>query len=123
MRLVYQDGGQHPSFASRVAEVSRPETLAPPTEIALEDRSIKSASDKTSATSQLAAKAPVVSPALALSAAAHHAAETPDPVTRALAPDTRRAMSAIAEDVETTGSVKKQSTQKPTAGAGKTPAR
>ena len=38
VRLVYQDGGQHPSFASRIAEVSRPETLVPPTEIALEDK-------------------------------------------------------------------------------------
>jgi murein L,D-transpeptidase YafK len=38
VRLVYQDGGQHPSFASRIAEVSGPETLVPPTEIALEDK-------------------------------------------------------------------------------------
>ena len=38
IRLVYQDGGQHPAFAGRVAEVSRPEALAPPTEIVLEDR-------------------------------------------------------------------------------------
>ncbi len=37
IRLVYQDGGQHPAFAGRVAEVSRPEALAPPTEIVLED--------------------------------------------------------------------------------------
>lgn len=39
VRLVYQDGGQHPSFASRIAEVSRPETLVPPSEIALADKS------------------------------------------------------------------------------------
>jgi len=38
VRLVYQDGGQHPSFASRIPEVSRPETLVPPTEIAIEDK-------------------------------------------------------------------------------------
>jgi murein L,D-transpeptidase YafK len=38
VRLVYQDGGQHPSFASRMPEVSRPETILPPTEIALEDK-------------------------------------------------------------------------------------
>ncbi|BDV40925.1 L,D-transpeptidase family protein [Methylocystis bryophila] len=38
VRLVYQDGGQHPSFASRIAEVSRPETLVPPAEIAVEDK-------------------------------------------------------------------------------------
>ena len=38
IRLVYQDGGQHPSFASRIAEVGRPEALVPPAEIALEDK-------------------------------------------------------------------------------------
>jgi murein L,D-transpeptidase YafK len=38
IRLVYQDGGQHPAFTARVAEVSRPEALVPPTEIVLEDR-------------------------------------------------------------------------------------
>jgi murein L,D-transpeptidase YafK len=37
VRLVYQDGGQHPSFASRVAEVSRPEALVPPMEVAMEE--------------------------------------------------------------------------------------
>jgi len=35
IRLVYQDGGQHPRSRA-VAEVSRPEALAPPTEIVLE---------------------------------------------------------------------------------------
>jgi murein L,D-transpeptidase YafK len=38
VRLVYQDGGQHPSFTSRIAEVGHPEALVPPTEIALEDK-------------------------------------------------------------------------------------
>ena len=38
VRLVYQDGGQHPSFASKIADVGRPEALVPPTEIALEDK-------------------------------------------------------------------------------------
>ncbi len=38
VRLVYQDGGQHPYFSSRIAEVSRPEALVPPTEIALEEK-------------------------------------------------------------------------------------
>lgn len=109
VRLVYQDGGQHPSFSSRVAEVSRPETLTPPAEITLDDRAAKT----TGATSQLAAKAPVVSPALAMSAAAHHAAETPDAVTRTLAPDAHRTMSAIAEDVDTTGAIKKTTAKKP----------
>ena len=118
VRLVYQDGGQHPSFSSRVAEVSRPETLAPPAEIALDEHAAKTAN----ATSQLAAKAPVVSPALAMSAAAHHAAEAPDAVTRALAPDAHRNMSAIAEDVETTGAIKKANAKKnATATAAKKP--
>jgi hypothetical protein len=39
IRLVYQDGGQHPYFTARVAEVSRPEALVPPTEIVLDDAS------------------------------------------------------------------------------------
>lgn len=118
VRLVYQDGGQHPSFSSRVAEVSRPETLTPPAEIALDEHAAKAAN----ATSQLAAKAPVVSPALAMSAAAHHAAEAPDAVTRALAPDAHRNMSAIAEDVETTGAIKKANAKKTaTATAAKKP--
>ncbi|MGA9824338.1 MAG: hypothetical protein WBQ53_05770, partial [Methylocystis sp.] len=56
IRLVYQDGGQHPAFTGRVAEVSRPEALAPPTEIVLEDRA---PSAKGKAASRLAtAKAP-----------------------------------------------------------------
>ena len=34
VRVVYQDGGQHPDFTARIAEVSRPDALAaPPTEI------------------------------------------------------------------------------------------
>ena len=37
VRLVYQDGGQHPAFSHRVAEVSRPDALAPPVELALDD--------------------------------------------------------------------------------------
>jgi murein L,D-transpeptidase YafK len=38
VRLVYQDGGQHPVFAHRFAEVSRPEAaVAPPMEIAMDD--------------------------------------------------------------------------------------
>ena len=52
IRLVYQDGGQHPAFAGRVAEVSRPEALVPPTEIALEDHA---PSAKGKAASRLAA--------------------------------------------------------------------
>ncbi|WP_294535188.1 murein L,D-transpeptidase family protein [uncultured Rhodoblastus sp.] len=37
VRLVYQDGAQHPVFAHRIADVSRPEALVPPTELALDD--------------------------------------------------------------------------------------
>ncbi len=37
VRLVYQDGGQHPAFAHRIAEVSRPDALTPPVELALDD--------------------------------------------------------------------------------------
>jgi hypothetical protein len=37
MRLVYRDGAQHPVFADRVAEVSRPDALVPPTELALDE--------------------------------------------------------------------------------------
>ncbi len=52
IRLVYQDGGQHPTFMGRVAEVSRPEALAPPTEIVLEEHA---PSVKGKAASKLAA--------------------------------------------------------------------
>ncbi|CAN2534039.1 hypothetical+protein [Methylocapsa aurea] len=38
VRVVYQDGGQHPDFYARVAEVSRPETLVAPIEIALDEK-------------------------------------------------------------------------------------
>jgi len=55
VRLVYQDGGQHPSFASRVAEVSRPEALVPPTEVALEEKAAHTAGK---AASKLASKTP-----------------------------------------------------------------
>ena len=38
VRLVYQDGGQHPVFAHRFAEVSRPEAaVTPPAEIAMDE--------------------------------------------------------------------------------------
>ena len=39
VKVVYADGGQHPSFASRTLDVSRPDALAAgPTEIALNDK-------------------------------------------------------------------------------------
>ena len=36
VRVVYQDGGQHPFFSTRFAEVSRPEAIVPPQEIKLD---------------------------------------------------------------------------------------
>ncbi len=37
VRLVYQDGAQHPVFAHRFPDVSRPEALTAPIEVALDD--------------------------------------------------------------------------------------
>jgi len=37
VRLVYQDGAQHPAFSHRIAEVSRPDALTPPVELPLDD--------------------------------------------------------------------------------------
>ncbi len=53
IRLVYQDGGQHPAFTARVADVSRPEALTPPIEIALDEKPIPAAGK---AVSKLATK-------------------------------------------------------------------
>jgi murein L,D-transpeptidase YafK len=59
VRVVYQDGGQHPDFTARVAEVSRPEALvAPPVEIVLEEKAAKPAV-------KVATKSPVVTLAAA----------------------------------------------------------
>lgn len=88
VRVVYQDGGQHPSFSSRVAEVSRPETLTAPVEIAMEEKPLK-AGAKTA--SKLAAKSPVVT-----MAAAKAAAETRLSESASGADDPRREMSAFA---------------------------
>ncbi len=62
VRLVYQDGGQHPEFYARVAEVSRPEAITPPAEIAREEK-LGRAVGKSAA--KQAAKAPVVAAAAA----------------------------------------------------------
>ncbi len=56
VRLVYADGGQHPSFASRVAEVSRPEALVPPTEIVLNEAPTRIAGKGAKAQRQFAAR-------------------------------------------------------------------
>ena len=69
IRLVYQDGGQHPAFASRVAAVSRPEALVPPTEVALDEKPIRAAGK---AVTKLAAK---TTPATVAAAAASVKAE------------------------------------------------
>jgi murein L,D-transpeptidase YafK len=71
VRVVYQDGGQHPAFYARVSEVSRPEALAaPPVEIALEEKTSKKAT-------KLAARSPVVTLAAArVAAKARAEAET-----------------------------------------------
>ena len=43
VRVVYADGGQHPSFSTRFADVSRPDAIAAgPTEIVLDDTKLKS---------------------------------------------------------------------------------
>jgi murein L,D-transpeptidase YafK len=36
VRLVYKDGAQNPVFASRIAEVSRPDALVPPVEVGMD---------------------------------------------------------------------------------------
>ena len=109
VRVVYQDGGQHPSFASRIADVSRPEAIAPPVEIAMDDKTSRSA-NKSAA--DLAAKSPVVTAAAARAATESHEASS-SAVARALDPDDRRQMSAVAHDVGPTGSIKKPTDKKP----------
>jgi murein L,D-transpeptidase YafK len=102
VRVVYQDGGMHPSFMSRVAETSRPEALNAPLEIALEDKPVKPAAKAT----QIAAKSPVVTMAAAKAAAQTREVETTS-VAQSLAPDDRREMSALAPDDSPTASIKK----------------
>jgi murein L,D-transpeptidase YafK len=102
VRIVYQDGGMHPSFLNRVAETSRPETLTPPLEVALDEKLARGAAKA----SQLAAKSPVVTMAAAKAAAQSREAETSS-VAQSLAPDERREMSALAPDDSPTSSIKK----------------
>jgi murein L,D-transpeptidase YafK len=107
VRVVYQDGGMHPSFYSRVAEASRPEALAPPLEIALEDRPVR-ASGK--GVTQLAAKSPVVTAAAARAVAESREAEMSTVAASApvIGADDRREMSAFAEtDPSPTNTVRK----------------
>jgi murein L,D-transpeptidase YafK len=106
VRIVYQDGGMHPAFFSKVAETSRPEAVAPPEEIALVDKAVRAAKP-----SQLAAKSPVVTMAAAKAAAQSRVAETSNPA-KALAPDTRREMSALAADDGPTSSIRRPTNAK-----------
>ncbi|MBL1258340.1 murein L,D-transpeptidase family protein [Methylocystis sp. Sn-Cys] len=101
VRVVYEDGGQHPSFASKAGEASRPEALTGPTEIALEEKPAR-AVDKSA--QQLATKSPVVTMAAAKAAAQSHEAST---VVRALSPEPHREMSALADENGPTASIKK----------------
>ncbi len=103
VRVVYQDGGMHPSFLSRVAETSRPETLTAPVEIALEEKPVHPAAK----TTQLASKSPVVTMAAAKAAAQSKEAEGASAVAQALAPDERREMSALASDESPTASIRR----------------
>ena len=98
VRIVYQDGGQHPSFASRVADVSRPEAIEPPVEIKLEDKSRQAAK---TLDPQINQSSSLISPTTARMVAERHASETQTPLARALASDSRREMSAVAHEVET----------------------
>jgi murein L,D-transpeptidase YafK len=102
VRVVYQDGGMHPSFLARVAETSRPEALAAPVEIALEDKPVRGAGKA----GQLAAKSPVVTMAAAKAAAQTKQTEA-STVAQSLAPDERRDMSALASDNSPTASIKR----------------
>jgi murein L,D-transpeptidase YafK len=101
VRIVYQDGGMHPSFLARVPETSRPEALTAPTEIALEDKAVKAGKP-----AQIAAKSPVVTLAAAKAAAQTRQAETSS-VAQSFAPDTRREMSALAAEDSPTASIKR----------------
>jgi murein L,D-transpeptidase YafK len=104
VRVVYQDGGQHPSFASRVSQVSRPETIVAPTEIDLDEKPGWGGG-------QAAAKSaasPVVTSAAAK--AADNSGKAVRVMAMATARSDRRDMSALAaSDPSPTNSVKRLS--------------
>ncbi len=105
VRVVYQDGGQHPSFASRFSEVSRPETIAAPTEIAIEDKPGRGGGQ---AAAKLSAASPIVTSAAAK--AADDSRQAVRVMAMATAQSDRRDMSALAaSDPNPTNSVKKSS--------------
>jgi murein L,D-transpeptidase YafK len=62
VRLVYQDGGQHPAFAHRIAEVSRPEALTEPLEVALDDLRTRVGAKTPAGAAPMAAKVAAAKP-------------------------------------------------------------
>lgn len=105
VRVVYQDGGQHPSFASRVSEVGRPETIVAPTEIAIEEKPGRGVGQ---AAAKLSAASPVVTSAAAK--AADDSRQAVRVMAMATSQGDRRDMSALAaSDPSPTNSVKKLS--------------
>lgn len=100
VRVVYQDGGQHPFFAAHISEVSRPETIVPPTEIVLDEK-------PTGSTIKTAAQPAPQSPIVA-SAKAPEPSRASAPVL-AMAPlrSDRRDFSALAADANAVNSGKK----------------
>jgi len=110
VRVVYQDGGQHPDFYARVPDVSRPETIAPPAEIALDDRPSRAAGK--GAAAKLAAKSPVVTMAAARAAAQDRAdaSRSPESLVAAKSADAgqRVRLSSVEADHGATGSLARQ---------------
>jgi hypothetical protein len=102
VRIVYQDGGQHPAFASRVPEVSRPETIVPPTEIALDEKPNRGAA---SAAANLAVKSPVVT--LAGAKAADESRQTRVVAMAPMRSEHRDLSALAASDPSPTNSLKK----------------
>jgi len=102
VRVVYQDGGQHPSFASRVPEVSRPETIVAPSEIALDEKPGRGAA-------RAPAKPAATSPVMTSAAAKANESRRPvRVVAMATAHSDRRDMSTLAaSDPSPTNSVRK----------------
>jgi murein L,D-transpeptidase YafK len=83
VRIVYQDGGQHPDFRTHLADVSRPDAIAAgPREIVLDERTGKPVAEtepvvaKTVATTM--AKAAPAKPAETIAAPAEMSALAPD---------------------------------------------
>ncbi len=103
VRVVYQDGGQHPSFAWRVSELSRRETIAPPTEVAVDEKTGQGAGQSAA---KVAAPSPIVTSAAAKDA--DDSRRTMRVMAMATAHGDRNEMSALtASDPSPTNSVKR----------------